>query len=37
MHNLIAEIERLERSLRDSKPEAYKPVPEPELRLRAPL
>ena len=37
MRKLLAEIERLERSLRDLKPEAYRPVPEPELRLRAPL
>ncbi len=37
MRTLLAEIVQLERSLRDLKPEAYKPVPEPELRLRAPL
>ena len=37
MRTLLAEIRRLERSLRDLKPEAYKPLPDPELRLRAPL
>jgi predicted acylesterase/phospholipase RssA len=37
MRKLLAEIEGLERSLRDLKPDPYKPLPEPELRLRAPL
>ena len=37
MRKLLVEIRRMERSLRDLKPEAYKPMPDPELRLRAPL
>jgi len=37
IRKLLADIEQLEQSLRDLKPEAYKPLPEPELRLRAPL
>ena len=37
MRKLLIEIRRMERSLRDLKPEAYKPLPDPELRLRAPL
>ncbi|MBA3254259.1 MAG: patatin-like phospholipase family protein [Pseudomonadota bacterium] len=37
MRKLLAEIQQLERSLRDLRPEAYKPVPEPEMRLRPPL
>ena len=37
MRKILVEIERLERTLRESKPEAYEPIPEPELRFRAPL
>ena len=34
---LLTELQRLEILLRDAEPQSFKPVPEPELRLRAPL
>jgi predicted acylesterase/phospholipase RssA len=37
LDELLAELQRLEDLLRDAKRPAYQPVPEPELRLRAPL
>lgn len=37
LDSLLAELQRLESLLRDAEPQPYQPVPEPELRLRAPL
>lgn len=37
LDNLLRELERLETVLRDAEPQRFKPVPVPELRLRAPL
>jgi predicted acylesterase/phospholipase RssA len=37
LDNLLAELQQLEALLRDAGPQTYRPVPEPELRLRAPL
>lgn len=37
LDKLLAEVERLEAVVRAAEPQRFKPVPEPELRLRAPL
>ncbi len=37
LHALLDELERLELALSSAEPQSFKPVPEPELRLRAPL
>lgn len=37
LDKLLRELERLETVLRDAEPQRFKPVPVPELRLRAPL
>ena len=37
LSELVEELKRLERLLQGAEPQAYKPTPEPELRLRAPL
>jgi hypothetical protein len=37
LESLLAELKRLETLLRDAEPQCFKPVPEPELRMRAPL
>jgi hypothetical protein len=37
LDKLLTELERLEAALLAAKPQRFKPVPEPELRLRAPL
>lgn len=37
LDNLLRELEHLETALRDAVPQQYKPMPVPELRLRAPL
>jgi predicted acylesterase/phospholipase RssA len=37
LHALLDELKRLELALSSAEPQPFKPVPEPELRLRAPL
>jgi predicted acylesterase/phospholipase RssA len=37
IHELLAELRRLEQRFREAEPQPYEPMPEPELRLRSPL
>ena len=37
LNGLLGELERLEGVLRNAEPQRFRAVPEPELRLRAPL